>query len=115
LQEETQAMTSIDYWAEAPMDRKQVALFVPTLNAMISEDDPVRLFDEILDGVDGVAKIRLIPIDLQFDKATDYRGSPRVADSELGSDIISRIAEISRRYGSSIAYDDASNSGHVQP
>jgi transposase len=45
-------MASMDYWAEAPIDRNQMALFAPTLNGSISEDDPVRLFDEILDGVD---------------------------------------------------------------
>ena len=35
-------------WAKAPMDRHQVAMFSPTLDAMISEDHPVRLFEEIL-------------------------------------------------------------------
>jgi transposase len=45
-------MASIDYWAEAPMGRQQMALFAPTLDAMISPDDPVRLFDEVLGGLD---------------------------------------------------------------
>jgi transposase len=45
-------MASIDYWAEAPMSRQQMALFAPTLDAMISPDDPVRLFDEVLGGLD---------------------------------------------------------------
>src|SRR4051794_20488842 len=36
-------MASLDYWAEAPMLRQQMALFAPTLDAMISPDDPVRL------------------------------------------------------------------------
>lgn len=35
-------------WAEAPMDRHQIVLFSPTLDAMIDEDRPVRLFDELL-------------------------------------------------------------------
>jgi len=30
------------------MDRRQILLFSPTLDAVISEDHPVRLFDEIL-------------------------------------------------------------------
>jgi len=34
------------------MNRQQMALFAPTLEAMIREDDPVRLFDEVLVGVD---------------------------------------------------------------
>ena len=34
------------------MDRQQMALFAPTLDAMIGEEDPVRLFDEVLASVD---------------------------------------------------------------
>jgi len=45
-------MATMDYWADAPMNREQMALFAPTLDAMISEDDPVRLFDEVLSGID---------------------------------------------------------------
>ena len=45
-------MATTDYWAEAPMNRQQMTLFSPTLDAMIGEDDPVRLLDEVLGGVD---------------------------------------------------------------
>jgi transposase len=45
-------MASLDYWAEAPMQRRQRALFAPTLEAMIRPDDPVRLVDEVLSGLD---------------------------------------------------------------
>jgi transposase len=45
-------MASLEYWAEAPMQRQQMALFAPTLDAMISPDDPVRLVDELLAGLD---------------------------------------------------------------
>lgn len=45
-------MASIDYWAESPLNRHQMALFAPTLDATISPDDPVRLFDEVLEGLD---------------------------------------------------------------
>jgi len=45
-------MATIDYWAEAPMSRGQISLFAPTLDAMIGSDDPVRLFDEVLAGLD---------------------------------------------------------------
>lgn len=41
-------MATIDYWAEAPMNREQISLFSPTLDSVISDDDPVRLFDEVL-------------------------------------------------------------------
>lgn len=39
-------------WAEPPMDRTQTMMFCPTLDAMIDEDHPARLFDEILAGCD---------------------------------------------------------------
>lgn len=45
-------MASQDYWAEAPMQRQQMVLFAPTLDAMISPDDPVRLVDEVLARLD---------------------------------------------------------------
>jgi transposase len=38
----------MDYWAQAPRGRDQIALFSPTLDDMIGEDHPVRLLDEIL-------------------------------------------------------------------
>src|SRR3990172_3110606 len=46
------ALPISDYWAEAPVNRQQRTLFAPTLDAVIGEDDPVRLFDEVLAGVD---------------------------------------------------------------
>jgi len=45
-------MASVDYWAAAPMQRQQMALFAPTLDEMIAADDPVRLVDEVLAGLD---------------------------------------------------------------
>ena len=45
-------MATMDYWAEAPMSREQIVLFAPTLDSMIAEDDPVRLVDEVLAGMD---------------------------------------------------------------
>jgi len=42
----------MDYWAKAPMDRNQIALFSPTLDSWIPKDHPVRLFDEILSRLD---------------------------------------------------------------
>jgi transposase len=43
---------AMGYWAKAPMAREQIVLFAPTLDAMISEDHSVRLFDEILGRTD---------------------------------------------------------------
>jgi hypothetical protein len=45
-------MATRDYWAEAPMNRQQTVLFGPTLDSTIGEDDPVRLFDGVLGGMD---------------------------------------------------------------
>jgi transposase len=46
---------AMGYWAKAPLGRDQVVLFSPTLEAMISDDHPVRLFDEMLARVDWTA------------------------------------------------------------
>lgn len=45
-------MATTDYWAEPTLDRAQTVLFSPTLDSTISEDDPVRLVDEVLGGID---------------------------------------------------------------
>jgi transposase len=45
-------MATLDYWAEAPLSRFQSTLFAPTLDDMIGEDSQVRLFDEVLAGID---------------------------------------------------------------
>ena len=42
----------MSYWAAAAIDRQQVAMFSPTLDSMIGEDHPVRLFDEMLGVLD---------------------------------------------------------------
>ena len=45
-------MGSVDYWAAAPMQRQQMTLFFsPTLDEMIAADDPVRVVDEVLAGL----------------------------------------------------------------
>jgi len=38
----------MERWASPPMDRRQIAMFTPTLDAMVPQDHPARLFDEIL-------------------------------------------------------------------
>jgi transposase len=49
---ELQGGNKMSYWATPPMDRNQILLFAPTLNATIDEDHPVRLFDDILARMD---------------------------------------------------------------
>ncbi len=40
------------YWDRPPMDRNQILLFSPTLDATIADDHPVRVLDEILSTMD---------------------------------------------------------------
>jgi transposase len=42
----------MSHWAQAPIDRTQITLFAPTLDDSLADDHPVRLFDEILRGID---------------------------------------------------------------
>src|SRR6185369_14242069 len=46
------AMATSEYWAEPPLQRERTPLYVPTLDSVIAEDDPVRLVDEVLAQVD---------------------------------------------------------------
>jgi transposase len=45
-------MATPEYWAEPPLQRERTPLYVPTLDSMIAEDDPVRLVDEVLAQID---------------------------------------------------------------
>src|SRR5258708_31096591 len=45
-------MASMDYWASAPIAREQATLLAPTLDSMIPDDAQIRVFDEVLAGVD---------------------------------------------------------------
>lgn len=47
-------MATEDYWADATFDRGSTlfSVYFPTLDSLISPDDPVRLIDEVLDAVD---------------------------------------------------------------
>jgi transposase len=40
------------YWSEPFLDRERTRVFSPTLDSMINPDDPVRLVDEVLAGID---------------------------------------------------------------
>ena len=42
----------MSHWAVAPIDRGQITLFAPTLDDSLVNEHPVRLFDEVLGGID---------------------------------------------------------------
>jgi transposase len=42
----------MDYWAKPTLDRHQAVLFSPTLDDSVGNDHPVRLLDEMLNGLD---------------------------------------------------------------
>jgi transposase len=45
-------MATLDYWADATLDRYRSRLFTPSLDEMVGKDDPVRLVDETLAEMD---------------------------------------------------------------
>jgi transposase len=49
---ERNAMATVDYWAEDPLDRDRARIYSPTLDSNLSQDDPVRLVDEVLGQID---------------------------------------------------------------
>ena len=42
----------MEYWSKPPIARDQIVLFSPTLDSCIAQDHPIRLFDEVLSGLD---------------------------------------------------------------
>ncbi|MCX7305658.1 MAG: CapA family protein [Hyphomicrobiales bacterium] len=61
-----------------------------------------------------IERIRLLPLDLQFAAPPEIRGLPRMADAELGRKIVAEIADLSRKHGTVVRYDAASNEGQVE-
>lgn len=59
-------------------------------------------------------RIRLLPLDLQFDAPPETRGQPRLADPILGRRIIDEVAALSRKRGAIVRYDATRNEGVVE-
>jgi hypothetical protein len=71
-------------------------------------------FAALIDVTNGsVDRIRLLPIDLQFDANGDVRGRPQTASPEVGRRIIQTIAANSKKLGTRVDYDQALNCGGV--
>jgi hypothetical protein len=62
-----------------------------------------------------LSRISLIPLDLQFDAADERYGRPRIAAPELGRRIVEEVAALSRRFGTRIVYNTATNRGDLDP
>ncbi len=60
-----------------------------------------------------IERFRLHPVDLRFHSEGDGRGRPRIAAPELGRKIVSTMTERSRKYGTKIRYDAATNRGEI--
>jgi hypothetical protein len=60
-----------------------------------------------------IQRIRLLPVDLQFNGPTDRRGRPQIAAPETGRRIVESVAALSRRYGTQIRYHDSDNCGVI--
>jgi hypothetical protein len=51
-------------------------------------------------------EINLVPLDLGFGKPRTQRGRPLLADEQLGEKIISRVATLSKRYGTEVSFSN---------
>lgn len=60
-----------------------------------------------------VACVRVLPIDLQFTAENENRGRPQLASPQLGREIITKLAIISRPLGTRIIYDEMRNCGEL--
>ena len=61
----------------------------------------------------GPSELKLVPVDLSFGQSLPRRGSPRLADAQLGQRIIKEVQEKSRRFGTRIEYSSSDNVGRV--
>ena len=65
----------------------------------------------IADG--NLARIQLLPIDLQFDGDGEQRGRPKLTSAELAERIVAAVAAKSKKLGAQVRYDRRSNRGEV--
>jgi poly-gamma-glutamate capsule biosynthesis protein CapA/YwtB (metallophosphatase superfamily) len=61
-----------------------------------------------------LGRLRLLPVDLQFDAAPESRGRPRIASTELGRKFIGEVTKLSQRYGTKIRFEPEENCGVVE-
>lgn len=61
-----------------------------------------------------IARIRLLPVDLQFDAPPERRGRPQIAPPAMARRIIETVAGLSQAYNTRIRYDAATNCGEVE-
>ena len=61
----------------------------------------------------GSSELELIPVDLGHGESLPRRGSPRLADAQLGQRIIKEVQKKSRRFGTQIEYSLNDNVGRV--
>ncbi|RPJ85362.1 MAG: CapA family protein, partial [Acidobacteria bacterium] len=54
---------------------------------------------------DRVTRIKLYPVDMGFSMPRSQKGTPRLANAELGRKIIERVAAMSKVYGTAITFD----------
>jgi hypothetical protein len=77
--------------------------------------EPWEAFAAVLRFKDGtVREIRLLPLDLGFDRPLPIRGKPRYADAALGKRIVDYVGKLSRPYGTVIRYLEGENAGLVE-
>ncbi len=68
----------------------------------------------MLDFADGgLSRIRLLPVDLNFDLKDGSRGRPQLASPEVAKRIVERAATRSARFATKIRYDPDENVGEV--
>jgi poly-gamma-glutamate synthesis protein (capsule biosynthesis protein) len=64
-------------------------------------------------GASGASEIRLLPVDLSYGEPIPVRGRPKIADSQLGREIIADVSERSKSLGTTIQYLESENVGVV--
>ena len=60
-----------------------------------------------------IARIRLLPLDLQFNGPDECRGRPKIAPPKMGKRIIESVAALSHRCGTRIHYNADTNCGDI--
>ena len=106
----------INAWALPPMLLSTCSekLRAKHMSGLLGEREVFELVVAIITFTnDRLSRLRLMPIELNFDSKDGSRGRPRLASLEMGKRIIGAVARRSSRFKTPIRYDQVDNIGEV--
>lgn len=84
------------------------------MSGLLQDREPFESIVAMISVASGrISRIRLLPVDLNFESKNGNRGRPRLASPEAGKQIIRVVEKKSKRFKTQIVYDPGENVGEA--